>query len=167
MKRLGSLFLSALLLLWGCGMREDKGAAATVSELLTLCGEYPAGVLYQKGAEEGEESYLSSERFDLLFGEGSAEVYLPLVEDYALYLSSFATPFEVAFFRCYTRSDATRLGTMLLARSDALKLLLREVGAYEAYGEIYVAVVQSTAALVMSKDLPAKGKAEAVLRTAS
>ena len=163
--RLACLFLSILCLICGCGREASREAAETVEAILTLCGDYPAGTLYQRSAEEGEVGYLSDSDFDLLYGENSAAYYLPLVEDYALYASSFATPFEVAVFRCYSSSDATRLGELLLQRADTLSVLLRELGLYEVYGNgILVTVVRRSAALVMAKEPPPKGKTEALLR---
>lgn len=124
-----------------------------------LCGETPAGALYRSGAERGQEDYLSASDFDLLYGEGSAEEYGPLVREYSLYLSSFAEPFEVAVFRCYEKSDADRVGGMLLRRSDRLKVFLREIGRYETEGEcICVTVVEEYAILVMCRHVPDKGK---------
>ena len=152
------LCIALLFLLGGCGKKSEKTAEEVLESVLALCEDAPTGVLYRSGSERGNEDYLSKADFDLLYGEGCADVYLPLTRDYALYLSSFATPFEVAVFRCYGQTDAERLGALLLSRSDALKVFLRELGADGQDGEtVYVTVVREYAVLVMSDRMPTKG----------
>ena len=151
--RFFSLLLCCCFVLISCAAGGEKSAEDAVASLLALCEEVPDGILYHSDAERGDVGYLSGEAFDLLYGEGAAEHELSLVEDYALYLSSFATPFEVAVFRCYERSDADRLGAILLNRSDFLKVCLRECGLYEAYGEsIHVTVTGRYALLILSPE---------------
>lgn len=151
--------LALMCLLGGCGRKGEKTAAEVVAAILPLCGETPTGVWYRSGAERGQEDYISATDFDLLYGEGSAEEYGPFVREYSIYLSSFAEPFEVAVFRCYEKSDADRVGGMLLRRSDRLKVFLREIGRYETDREcICVTVVEEYAILVMCHHVPDKGK---------
>ena len=163
------LFLLCLCLLLTCSVTScagsERSAEDSVRSVLALWEEVPDGVLYRAGAERGDVGYLSEADFDLLYGAGAAAYELPLVRDYAIYLSSFALPFEVAVFRCYERSDADRLGALLLTRADALKVSLKQCGLYGRYGErICVAVSGEYAVLVMAESVPDTAKITRAIR---
>ncbi|MBQ8344666.1 MAG: hypothetical protein IJY42_00165, partial [Clostridia bacterium] len=72
----------------------------------------------------------------------------------AVYLSSFATPFEVAVFWCYSRTDARRIGQMLLRRADTLKVNLKLCGLYETYGERICVTVKGRCAVLVLSEIP-------------
>ena len=131
-----SLLLSAVLiavcaLLLGCA-GEPIPCRETLDGLLGDAPR-PAGVTYLCGAEVGSEAYLSPETARALYGE-TAEELLSLCEDFAIFLSEGAYPFEAAVFRCYSASDCEKLATALLARIDDIRIALRDTelsGAYE------------------------------------
>ena len=64
----------------------------------------PSGQIYRSDASEGEAAYFS------------------LLEEYAIYLSSRESPYEIAVLRCYARSDTDRIAEMCLVRVEHLRI---------------------------------------------
>ena len=60
-----------------------------------------------------------------MYGD-EAERGFALLEDYAIYLSSFSVPYEVAVFRCRSTSDTDTIAAMCLGRIDAMRVLLHD-----------------------------------------
>ena len=106
----------------GCGKTED---ARDILYRICADSELPSGVTYLSGAPEGSSSYLSHDTAEVMYGESAVDEVFPLVKDYAIYLSSFAEPYEVAVFECYSRSDTDEVARMCLERAEVLKVALR------------------------------------------
>lgn len=124
------LIIICLALIFGstsCGARESADDV-----LYRICAEaeLPSGVTYLRGAEEGSAGYLDASVIESLYGKDGAEVFL-LLEDYAIYLSSFAEPREVSVFVCYSASDAERVAELCLERIETLKVILRDTEHFE------------------------------------
>ena len=119
---LALLLLVACVGLGACG-RTRRSAGEILEELNALCEALPAGVCYRSGAEEGDGAYLAPSVRESLYGAEAAEIF-GVVEEYAIYLSSFAMPYEVAVFRCYSATDAHRVAALCLGRADALRVAL-------------------------------------------
>ncbi len=102
--------------------------------LYEICAslELPAGQTYLLRAAEGEKNYLSADTAGTLYGEKAVNETFPLLEDYAIYLSS-SLPCEIAVFRCYSRSDTDKVSAMCLERADALGALMKNTEFYELY----------------------------------
>ena len=106
----------------GCGKNES---AQDILYRICADSELPSGTTYLSGVPEGSSSYLSTDTAEVLYGEEAADEVFPLVKDYAIYLSSFAEPYEVAVFECYSRSDTDEVAKMCLERAETLKVSLR------------------------------------------
>ncbi|MBQ7383952.1 MAG: hypothetical protein IJV72_04085 [Clostridia bacterium] len=121
------LFCLALIfsvcLLNACS-RHNRGAEDILYEICASLS-LPAGQTYLAHTEEGGEHYLSSDTAQSLYGAESVENTFPLIEDYAIYISSFAEPCEIAVFSCYSRSDTDTVSAMCLARADEIAVLLK------------------------------------------
>ena len=91
---------------------------------MAVGGELPDGVLYDSAAEEGSDGYCSVSLRQSLYGEAAEETFA-LVEEYAVYVSSFILPIEMAVFRCYSATDAHRVEAMCLNRGETLRIALR------------------------------------------
>jgi len=116
------LLLIVLLGCTACG-REEMGAEEALAELMER-EELPSGECYRAAAEEGQTGYLSRDTRDALYGADSGELF-GTVADYAIYLSAFPVPCEIALFRCHSATDADRIAAMCLERIDLLTVALR------------------------------------------
>lgn len=137
-----------------CLVSCSEGETAAVDILGDMTRELsglPQGVVYTPDAEEGEEGYLSGALAEALYGEGTAECFA-LVEDYAIYLSSFASPYEIAVFKCYSRSDALRIEQMCRARADIVSVALRETEFYSLSGNIRIVRKGDTVVFCMTDE---------------
>ena len=83
----------------------------------------PAGNRYRSGVSEGEDEALLTDVRDALYGQRSEEIFA-LVEEYAIYLSATAMPYEIGVFRCYSSTDAHRVALMCMERIEALRVAL-------------------------------------------
>lgn len=125
-RSISAVILVSLILLASCTSSASTAEEifADVFEKCDSEGDIPDGVLYLSGSSEGKDSYLSESMVGVLYGSSAWEEIFPLAEDYAIYLSSFAVPFELAVFRCYSKSDTDTVGAMCLARGDGIKALI-------------------------------------------
>lgn len=115
---------AALLgILCGCSGKLPD-ASARLDDWMAELGELPDGELYRSGVGEGEEGFLPPDLRDAMYGEDAEGLFL-LIESYAIYLSSFAEPCELAVFCAYSANDADRLAAMCLSRIDTLRTALR------------------------------------------
>ena len=105
--------------------KKNNTAEELLGGIMNDIGDLPNGKVYLTSAEEGEGGYLSPELADSLYGEG-AQNKLALVKDYAIYISSFAAPCEIAVFICYSSSDAIKIEQMCRQRADVLLVAHRE-----------------------------------------
>ena len=125
MKRFFAL-LSCLLLVFcisACGYEE---AAEDILYRICSDAELPSGTTYLSGAPEGSSSYLAPDTLEDMYGDEAQEEVFSLVEEYAIYLSRFAKPYEVAVFKCYSVSDTDSVLEMCLERLESIKILLRD-----------------------------------------
>ncbi len=118
-------FLALVLCVLCCACsREEASTASLLGEQMAQIDCLPQGEFYRSDAAEGEVGYCSERLLAKLYGEGAITHCFPLVEEYAIYLSSFAEPCEIAIFRCYARSDADRIAEMCLSRIEQMRILL-------------------------------------------
>ena len=121
----------------GCQSERNKSAEAVLLDVigaLTL----PSGSIYIYGASFGSENSLPSLTREVLYGAEESELAFSLLDDYAIYLSSFESPFEAAVFRCRAASDTDTLTALCLRRADTLNVLLKETAHASLSGNIRV-----------------------------
>ena len=102
--------------------------------------DLPDGNVYLKSADEGSECFLSPMIISALYGEGAVSYEFSLIEDFAVYLSSFKTPCEVAVYKCYSASDTDLIASMCLSRIENLKIILAETSFSETLSNATVSV---------------------------
>ena len=119
--------LALLFALSSCGKKE-RGASDVLCEVLSKIEKLPSGSFSSAGAVEGSEEYLSENLCITLYGERSLRDVFPLIEDFSIYMCSFEYPFEVAIFKCYSRSDTDSVAQMCFLRGDVFKVLLHSEG---------------------------------------
>lgn len=129
--RLFSVFFSLILCLTisSCGARESAGTDEILADIMEYCDGLPQGVIYTSDADEGEEGYLSPALAEALWGEDACEGF-SMLEEYSVYLSSFATPYEIGVYRCYSSTDARRIEELCRARADIVSVALRKTEYY-------------------------------------
>ena len=124
MKRLVALILAVLLampFLSGCRGSGKTDGKLMLEKIREAHGELPAGRVYHSEAEEGDPEFLSLHKLEGLYGKKHISVCLPLVSHWAIYLSSFALPWEMAVFVCHSKSDTDTVAKMCFARGDIIK----------------------------------------------
>lgn len=102
---------------------ENRSAEELLSSLMAQTRGLPAGEIYLKGAREGENAYFSQSLCESMYGSRAFEL-LPLTEDFAIYMSSAAAPYEIAVFKCYSATDAENLASVCVKRAETLRTLL-------------------------------------------
>ena len=122
-KSLFCIVLICACLFSGCARRDKR----TDNSLYEICASLslPAGETFLSDAKEGEANFLSRDTADSLYGKGCVERTFPLIAEYAVYISSFAEPCEVAVFKCYSRTDTDTVSEMCLERADEISVLLK------------------------------------------
>lgn len=135
MKRWTVLFLLLpVLFLSACAGKKDIKCEVILEEIAREIGGgskedalsgLPAGEVYVPGKAPGEEGYISPFVLESLYGAHAEEAFSQ-IEDYAVYLSSVAEPYEIAVFRCCTVSDADGVVELCRERRDLLQTLLRD-----------------------------------------
>ena len=118
------LLVCMALSFFGCRQADPKEAIVLLGEYMAKSDSLPAGEIYHAGLTEGEKGYFSEQMMERMYGEDADTRFFSLVEDYALYLSSFAEPCEIAVLRCYSQSDTDRLAEMCLERIEQLRISL-------------------------------------------
>ena len=152
MKRWLGLGLALLMCMCACSCSyEEKSAAVLLGEQMACTEDLPQGVIYRSGAAEGEEGYFSERLVATVYGEHAVTRCFPLLEDYAIFLSSFAEPCEIAVFRCYEKSDADRIAEMCLSRIEQMRILLTGTAFRERVDR---ATVRVNGTLVVMQILP-------------
>ena len=126
LRRCGILFLCIVCLICSsCG--GQRRSEELLSSLLEVSGELPEGEIYRSEAEVGGEGYLPPTVREVLYGAEAEELF-SLLENYAIYVSSFASPCEIGVFVARSASDAPRIAAMCLERRDTVSVLLRQMG---------------------------------------
>ena len=118
-------FLSLFLLLSSLPSCAPRREAWEILEERMAQHAFPSGICYRSDANEGENAYVSPSLLASLYGADASLRIAKLTESYAIYLSSFAIPCELAVFRVYSRSDSHIILAMCLERLDQLRVLLR------------------------------------------
>ena len=125
MKHFLIFFLILSLAVTACGCRQrEAGTAVLLGEEMARVDGLPSGQIYRSDASEEEAAYFSSHLMRVMYGEEAEEWCFPLLEEYAIYLSSHQAPYEIAVFRCYARSDTDRIARMCLSRVELLRIHL-------------------------------------------
>ena len=125
MKRFVVLILTVCFIavfLLSCA-REQRSAEEVLSSLMADNQGLPAGEIYQKNAKEGENAYFSQSLCESMYGSRAAEL-LTVTEDFAIYMSSAAAPYEIAVFKCYSSTDAEKIAAVCMSRAEDLRVLL-------------------------------------------
>ena len=150
--RIFSFIISILLCLSlvSCS-RESRGAYEILTDIAEELEDLPVGVIYTPHAEEGEEGYLSDGLAEALWGEDAEEGFL-MLSDYAVYMSSFAAPYEIGVFCCYSATDAVRIEELCRARADILSVALRQTEFYELCGNLRIVRKGRTVVFLMTSD---------------
>ena len=142
-KLISGMLLLCLLSLVSCA--EPRPVRALLEEYMAE-QPLPAGFCYDSQADEGEAAYLSKSLLISLYGADAPALLSRTAESYALYLSAFPTPCEIAVFRLYARSDTDAVLSLCLSRLDQLRVLLRHTdheaalarATVEAHGRLVV-----------------------------
>ena len=121
--KITSIFL-VLLLLTSCG--EKRSAEDVLFDVTKDFDDLPDGNVYLSSAKEGSQNFLSVTIINSLYHEGAAEYEFSLVEEYAIYISEFAKPCEIAVYKCYSASDTDLIASMCLRRIEKLCVMLSE-----------------------------------------
>ena len=111
-----------LALLTSCTDRES--AQGMLFNITKDFDELPDGSVYLSSAEEESENFLSATMINTLYHEGAAEYEFSMIEEYAVYISEFAKPCEIAIYKCYSRSDTNLIASMCLKRIEKLTIML-------------------------------------------
>ena len=104
--------------------KTEASTLTLLEEQMTKTENLPAGKTYRSDAEVGEDGYFSPQLMATMYGEGAAEHFFPLIEEYTIFLSSRPEPCELAVFRCYAKNDTDRIAEMCLSRTDLLRIAL-------------------------------------------
>lgn len=116
---------------------SERSADDILERLMIRCVSLPEGEIFGSDAEEGEDGFLPPTVRNAMYGEDCAE-YFSLIEEYSIYLSSFASPYEIAVFKCYSGSDGLKIERMCRERKDIVGVALRDTSFYELYDDIRV-----------------------------
>ena len=108
-----------------CSSKKRVSAEEMLSDIMAETGGLPAGQIYLKGALEGSDGYFSRSICEAMYGEDAYEM-LALTEDFAIYVSSVQAPYEIAVFKCFSSTDAEKLGALCLERAELLRVLLHK-----------------------------------------
>lgn len=120
-------FIMAVLIFSSCLCSCDKDtrtAQGILERILENEKKLPDGQAYLAGAFSGDKEYFSEEMISSMYGVKAKKEFFSLVEDYAVYISSFANAFEVAVFKCYSKSDVDSICEMCFLRGDTIKSVI-------------------------------------------
>ena len=120
------LAFGIVLVSLACG--QKRSAYDILMGALEKEKQRPTGEIYRSGADFGEAGYLSSDMISLLYGHNAEKFDFLLIEEYAIYICSFAEPFEAAVFRCYSESDTDSVAKMCFYRVDTVSSLVSLLG---------------------------------------
>ncbi len=111
-----------LAVLVSCGDRRNT--EDILFNITKRFDDLPDGNVYLSSATEGSENFLSASVIKSLYHDGADEYEFSMIEEYAIYISSFAKPSEIAVYKCYSRSDANLIASMCLKRIEKLSIML-------------------------------------------
>ena len=148
------LLLCALL---GSCARAQTPCCDILNGIMYSRDDLPEGKIYISGEEEASEHYLSPQLMRTMYGEDAEELF-GLLEEYAIYISSFASPCEIAIFKCYSSSDAHRIDTMCRSRIDDLRVALHATEFEELCNSAITETYGRYVIMTISKDANAIGE---------
>ena len=151
--RIFSFFISLLLCasLVSCSRGGDEDAETILRAIMKEQSDLPAGVIYTDGAQEGDEGYMSPALTRALWGEDAEEGFA-MLSDYAVYMSSFAAPYEIGVFIGYSSTDARRVEELCRARADIISVALRQTEFYSLCGNLRIVRRGRTVVFLMTSD---------------
>ena len=123
-----SILISILIvilipLLSSCG--DGRHAEDILFNITKNFPELPDGTVYISSFEEENKNSLIPDMINSLYHEGTAEYEFSLIEEYAVYISDFAKPCEIAVYKCFSCSDTNLIASMCLNRIEKLSVLLK------------------------------------------
>ena len=121
MKRIFCFLLALFCALLASCSKKDATVEAVLERIYDELSPVPAGELYLSTSAAGTRHFISPALFCSLYGDGKEVSCAGAIEEYALYLSSFSAPFEIAVFKCYSPSDTEKVERMCVLRLDALR----------------------------------------------
>lgn len=124
--KFSSVIILCIFILTSCKYTNSMSASEVLEHTKKEFKNLPDGFTYLKSAEEGDDNFLPSSTISILYGSDSQNNEFTLIEDYAIYISSFAVPCEIAVFKCYSSSDTQIIASMCLERISSLSFLLQE-----------------------------------------
>ena len=116
-------FLSAFLcvfILVSCS-QKNTSTREIFDRIYEALSPVPDGEIYFSKSDEGTRHYMSSALFSTIYENGTFIDGSDIIEEYTVYLSSFALPFEIAVFKCYSPSDTVKIEQMCIGRLDFLR----------------------------------------------
>ncbi len=137
------------LSLTACGEHsEGMETERILTSLMEAQESFPGGVTFRHTATEGMEDYLPPSAREAMYGADS-ERYFKLIEQYSIYMSSFAAPYEIGVFKCYSKSDGLKIEAMCRTRWDIVSVALRETEFYGLCDDIRVLRKGDTVVFIM------------------
>ena len=122
--KLISVFIVFLIpILSSCGY--SKRSENILFDMTKNFPELPDGTVYLSSTEEHNQKSLIPDMINSLYHEGAAEYEFSLIEEYAVYISDFAKPCEIAVYKCFSRSDTNLIASMCLRRIEKLSVMLK------------------------------------------
>ena len=101
--------------------KDDVTAEEVLERICDELSPTPAGELYLSTSIEGEKHFMSSTLFSTVYGDGKSAPDTKIIEEYAIYLSSFSYPFEIAVFKCFSPSDTDKIERLCISRLGVLQ----------------------------------------------
>ena len=126
MKHCCRFFLVTVLLFSLISCHASAQTAGVLLAMVDSQSDLPAGQIYRKGASVGDEGYADEELLAVLYGDGLLPPEFDVINDFAIRLSSFAEPYELAVFYCVSERDAYDVARMCLKRTQHLAVSCRE-----------------------------------------
>ena len=156
MKRPAALFLAIFLLFCSFSSCSPKGKAVSCRNILEEITKneigLPAGKLYFRNAEKGDEEYLPDSLIGALFGGGSFPSIAEKWIDVALFLSLNDHPCEIAVILCRDRDTAHDTAKVLSERLAAIRLTKFSPEYSTILQNAIVTIVDNYALLIISSD---------------
>lgn len=153
MKKISCVLLIILLVSFSACKKAEPSTEELLSSITNEMPSLSYGTIYLSTADEGTRHYMSSALFSVLYGDGS-EAPRSLIEEFAIYLSSFQLPCEVAVFKCYSPSDTERIEKMCLMRLSSLKKHFKATPHESVAEQATIIKKGSFVIMALSKDLP-------------
>ena len=122
-KLISVLIVLSISILSSCG--DSRYAEDILFNITKNFPELPDGTVYISSSEEENKNSLIPDMINSLYHEGAAEYEFSLIEEYAVYISDFAKPCEIAVYKCFSRSDTNLIASMCLSRIEKLSVMLK------------------------------------------